>query len=312
MLKKTLLSKASIAATTLLIVFGCSKAPAPTGSSAGGASALVNKAAGKYAVSYSAAEPTSDVRQSSGEAQSDAPPVGRIVGVVKWNGPVPEPERIQVAKDAHVCAEHGAHDRLSELLIVNPSGGGVKDSIVSLFGKIENAKPLEELQHPDTLNQRACSYDPRVFVVPVGARLTLTSEDEVGHNVRMNGAADLNIAISKGGRASRRMEQAGLVKIGCDIHPWMSGYIHVVKHPYYAVTDGDGQFELTDVPAGTHQIRLWHEAWWTEDGSVAAPIVSTHSVTVRDGATTTATFEFSEPALTQTAGGKSAKATSKR
>jgi hypothetical protein len=140
----------------------------------------------------------------------------------------------------------------------------------------------------------------------------MTSEDDVGHNVRMSGAADLNIAISKGVRTSRRMEQVGVVKLGCDIHPWMSGYIHVVKHPYYAVTDSDGRFELTDIPAGTHQIRLWHEPWWTEEGKLAAPIVSTHSVTVRPGETTTATFELSDPVLTQMAKTAAAKAAAKR
>jgi len=139
-----------------------------------------------------------------------------------------------------------------------------------------------------------------VFVIPVGARLAMTSEDEVGHNVRMSGAADLNIAISKGRRTSRRMEQPGVVKLGCDIHPWMTGYVHVVKHRYYAVTDCDGRFELASVPAGEHQIRLWHEPWWTENGKLPAPISSTHPLTVRPREATTVTFELSDPAIPRT------------
>lgn len=296
---------AACAVSLMLVLAGCGKTSTPSSLPPTSAPGHGDKQAStsKCSVSFSAEElpsTASDTNRGEG-SDAEASAFGRIVGVVKWNGLVPEPERIAIAKDAHVCAEHGSHDRLSELLIVNPSGGGVKDAVISLVGKFESGKPLSELQHHDTLNQRTCSYEPRVFVVPVGARLAITSEDEVGHNVRMSGAADLNIAVSRGGRGSRRLEQAGLVRLGCDIHPWMTGFIHVVKHPYHAVTDTDGQFELTDVPVGTHQIRLWHEAWWTEAGKVADPIVVTESVTIRGGGTTRATFELIDPTQTRTA-----------
>ena len=84
-----------------------------------------------------------------------------------------------------------------------------------------------------------------------------------------------------------------------------------MRHPYYAVTDTHGQFELTDVPAGTHQISLWHEAWWTEQDKVAAPIVTTESVTVRAGETTRVTFEFSNPAQSRMAGSASSNGRTK-
>jgi len=322
-------SKYTIAFMLLVMMAGCGKSATPSGSSP--ASQAARGKTEKFAVSFSAERLASEPETGSGarasaasdRANSDEPSTlnsqpstssGRIVGVVKWNGTPPTLERVMVPKDGHVCAEHGRHDRPSEVLIINPSNGGVKDSVVHLFGKFENADAaaLAELKYPDTLNQRQCSYEPRVFVVPLGARLVMTSEDDVGHNVRMGGAADLNIAISKDVRTSRRFEQAGVVKLGCDIHPWMTGYIHVVKHPYYAVTDADGRFELSNVPPGTHEIRLWHEPWWRDDDKLGNPIAVTHSVTVRAGETTRVTFEFSEPALTQMAGGKSGKGTSKR
>ncbi len=293
----------------LALVGGCAKQPGRSGSQP-----VANREATseKFAVNFSTAVSEDGSSQRSTLDPGPLTLPGRIVGVVKWAGPLPKLDPILVNKDALVCAEHGKHDRESESLIVNATNGGLKDAVVYLFGKFEDGKPLSELKHPDTLNQRICSYEPRVFVVPVGARLSITSEDEVGHNVRMHGAADLNIVVSKGGRTSRKFEQAGLVKVGCDIHPWMTGYIHVAKQPYYAVTDTDGQFELTDVPPGEHQIKLWHEAWWPEDGRIASPIVSTHSVNVRPGESTTVTFDLSDPALTQIAKKPAASASTKR
>jgi len=52
----------------------------------------------------------------------------------------------------------------------------------------------------------------------------------------------------------------GLVKIQCEVHPWMTGYIVVTDHPYFAVTDLYGEYELSEVPPGTYQLKLWHES----------------------------------------------------
>ncbi len=49
------------------------------------------------------------------------------------------------------------------------------------------------------------------------------------------------------------------IRVGCDVHKWMSGWIVVAKHPYYAVTGKDGAFRFEDVPAGNHTVEIWHE-----------------------------------------------------
>jgi hypothetical protein len=305
-------------AAILVLLTSCSK----TGSQSENNVPLLpsaDRAAAKFHVSFrsdsltdNASARSAGVPGREAEDEHAASSFGTISGTVQWVGPLPRIDSIFVSRDSHACAEHGKHDRPPDQLVVNPSDGGVKHAVVHLIGNFDHGKPLGDLKYTDTLNQRMCSYEPRVFVVPLGAKLIATSDDDVGHNVRMSGAADLNIAISKGGRSSRRMEQPGVVKLGCDIHPWMTGSVHVVKHPYYAVTGSDGHFELTDVPAGTHQIRLWHEPWWTEDGTPAAPFASTHSVTVRAGQTIEAMFELSDPSLLRMAGNPALKATGKR
>ena len=311
--KSSLVNIAAVAVPVLALLVGCGRTTEQKDSQPAQSSPADKTP--KFAVSFSTDAPSSSPGQAKaaeGYSDNESPSFGRIVGVVKWNGPLPALDPVLVNKDTHVCAEHGRQERPSERLIVHPSNGGIKDAVLSLAGKFAHEKPLSELTSPDTLNQRKCSYEPRVFVMPVGGRLTMTSEDEVGHNVRMSGAVDLNIALSKGSRSSRRLDRPGLVQVGCDIHPWMTGYIHVVKQPYYVVTDADGRFKLTDVPVGTHQIRLWHEAWWTEQEKVAKPFVVTESVEVRASETTNVTFDCSDPVQKQLAGRASAKAGSKQ
>jgi hypothetical protein len=50
-----------------------------------------------------------------------------------------------------------------------------------------------------------------------------------------------------------------MMRLTCDVHSWMHGYIGVVAHPYFAVSGGDGAFTIANVPAGRHTIRMWHE-----------------------------------------------------
>ncbi len=76
--------------------------------------------------------------------------------------------------------------------------------------------------------------------------------------------------------------QPEIMKVGCDVHDWMSAYIVVQAHPYYAVSDANGAFELREVPAGTYKLRTWHEGIGEME----------RSVTVTAGRTTDVTFEI--------------------
>jgi len=75
-----------------------------------------------------------------------------------------------------------------------------------------------------------------------------------------------------------------MFKIKCDVHPWMSTYVAVMSHPFFAVTGTDGKFSIKNVPAGTYEVEVWHEKLKTK----------TMSVTVGDG-DAKADFAFSAP-----------------
>jgi hypothetical protein len=61
---------------------------------------------------------------------------------------------------------------------------------------------------------------------------------------------------------SRDMAAPGVVTLKCNGgHTWMNAEMMVVTHPYYAVTDESGKFELTNVPPGQYELVAWHEGW---------------------------------------------------
>ena len=97
-----------------------------------------------------------------------------------------------------------------------------------------------------SLNQKQCRYEPHILLVPQAATLAMKSSDHVLHTVHMDGAASFNVAFPFTDRiVTRDMNVPGLVNLRCNGgHVWMNAELLVVPHPYYAVTDEDGKFEL--------------------------------------------------------------------
>jgi hypothetical protein len=98
----------------------------------------------------------------------------------------------------------------------------------------------------------------------VGGKVAAANSDPVLHTTSLAFAADgkaiANVALpGAGARIERSLRRAGLVSVRCDTHEWMQGWLHVFEHPYATITDASGAFTLTDVPAGTHELRAWHE-----------------------------------------------------
>jgi hypothetical protein len=114
-----------------------------------------------------------------------------------------------------------------------------------------------------SLDQKHCRYEPHILLVPQTAELAMKSSDAVLHTVHMDGAASFNLPFPFTDRVNARvMNTAGLVNLRCNGgHVWMNAEMMVVSHPYYAVTDQNGRFELTDVPPGNYEVVAWHEGW---------------------------------------------------
>ncbi len=161
-----------------------------------------------------------------------------------------------VTKDHGTCG----HSKKSEELIVG-RGGALANAVVYL-DKIAAGKPAAP--GAVALDQVGCTYAPHVQAAVRGSSIELRSSDPILHNVHGALAGkDLlfNVAMPmKGQKIKKKLKKAGLVQITCDAgHTWMRAYVQVFDHPYFAVTGADGSFKLTDVPAGTYDLVVWHE-----------------------------------------------------
>jgi hypothetical protein len=186
---------------------------------------------------------------------------GTIKGTVKWQGPVPHLVASEINKDPEVCDPLGQKHRDLERLLVSPNGG-VANTVVFLRN-INRGKAMDLPMQRRTLNQKNCRYEPHVLLVPMQATLTVKSSDPLLHTVHMSGSADYNLPFTaQGQEITRPMPRDGVVSLRCNAgHVWMNGEMIVAKHPYYSVTDENGNFELTDVPPGNYEIVAWHEGW---------------------------------------------------
>lgn len=186
---------------------------------------------------------------------------GKIVGTVRWSGPMPHLNRIAISKDPEVCdpEQHKTVDL--ERLIIGP-GGGVANTVVFLQD-ISRGKAMDLPEPRRHLDQKHCRYEPHILLVPRNAVLQMKSSDATLHTLHMEGAASYNLPFPFVDRViERTMSEAGLVTLRCNGgHTWMNAEMVVAPHPYYAVTDESGHFALSDVPPGTYTLVAWHEGW---------------------------------------------------
>ena len=186
---------------------------------------------------------------------------GTVSGTVKWSGPVPHSLILPITKDPDICDPDSHKTADLDRLVIGPQGG-VANTVVYLKN-ITSGKALELPEQRRHLDQRRCHYIPHILLVPQNGNLDMMSSDATLHTIHMEGAATFNLPFPFTNRiTSRTMSTPGLVHLRCNGgHVWMNAEMMVASHPYYAVTDESGRFELTDVPPGTYEIEAWHEGW---------------------------------------------------
>jgi plastocyanin len=181
---------------------------------------------------------------------------GTIVGEVKYAGAPPPPEKVEVTKDANVC---GSEAKVSPALVVGPDKG-IKD-VVAFLPEIQKGKALGKLDKPPVLDQKNCEYHPYAQIFPVNTTLEITNSDDVLHNIKTKGGGktSFNMAQPKFKRKlTYDFKNPEIVQIECNVHGWMNAILVVEDNPYYALTDANGSFKITDVPPGKYTIKVWH------------------------------------------------------
>jgi plastocyanin len=186
-----------------------------------------------------------------------------IRGAVKVQGQLPKLPPLQISKYKEVC-----RDVPNETLIVGPSQG-LRYAVVTLEGIAKGKAVEREVQHE--LDNVKCRFAPHVQAASVGQFVLLKNTDPILHTAHayfVSGQPHFNVGLYPGRTSRKPLVTPGVVKILCEVHPWMSAYIIVTEHPYHAVTDTYGEYLISDVPAGSYRLRAWHESLGTEENSV--------------------------------------------
>ncbi len=202
-----------------------------------------------------ASAPVAAPKNSAAEAPSEDVPsensgTANVSGRVSLKGEMPPPRKLSITKDPEVC---GAVDTIKDVEGVE---GGVANVVIEIKGVKGDDWKYEDPADGYEIRQKNCQFAPSLVVIPLGKDIHVYNDDPVGHNVN-TGA--WNLTQPPGPKPIiKPMESKLPVKIVCNIHSWMEGWIYPVKNPYFAVTDTKGEFNIAGVPPGKYRVNIWH------------------------------------------------------
>jgi hypothetical protein len=219
--------------------------------------ALVAVGALALALAGCSEEPATQTPAASPPAstQTDATPAppansGTIEVRVTYAG-APVVETISVNKDVEQC---GTEARIEKVAVGDDNG--LAWAVVSVAG-LEGPPTARTPQ----LDQRGCQFQPHVVAMQPG-ELEIRNSDGVLHNIHTYSEA--NEAINKAQPKFKKVmtesfTKPEMIRVTCDVHSWMNGWIAVLPHPYFGVTDARGVTRVEGVPPGAHTVEVWHE-----------------------------------------------------
>ena len=209
-------------------------------------------------------------------------PAGTIRGHVQLSGELPGNPIIRMGVDP-LCARLAEGKQLVQETVVTSPDKSLANVFVRLVGDFPEMPIPEE---PVVIDQVDCIFTPRVVGVRAGQLVQIRNSDPLLHNLNTQTSTTNRFNVGQPVQGMvyevRLAEEEGMLRIRCDLHRWMTEYVGVVPHSFFAVTDVSGTFTLDDVPAGTHAIEVWHEEYG----------VLTASVTVEAGAVAEADFTY--------------------
>ena len=183
---------------------------------------------------------------------------GSISGSIKYDGKAPAAKKLAVSKDVNVCA---VDEKFSEELVVSAEGG-IQNVFVQVLGaKGEVVIPKER----PSVVQKGCQFIPHIQVIPAGSRVNIMNEDGIAHNLHT--LSEKNPAFNRlqPGVKKRMITRKNdllipeIIPLKCDLHGWMQAWIVVTDHPYHAISDPEGSFQISGIPPGTYTVQFWHE-----------------------------------------------------
>lgn len=211
-----------------------------------------------------------------------------VTGRVVWRDSGPAALPVVVNTDKEHCLSKGALE--PDDVIVNKKNFGLKNVWVYLRpddddrdAKFKPAEIHANFANPKSkehdVDQPCCQFVPRVLAVRVGDTVKFKNSSPIPHNVKYTANASIpefNVTMPSGQTHTTPAYKADRIPntFECNVHPWMKGQVLVFDHPYYAVTDADGNFEIKNAPVGKFRIVYRHERGYHKgkDGNKGFPV----------------------------------------
>jgi hypothetical protein len=225
---------------------------------------------------------------------------GTVKGKITYkdDAKLPDNPEVTVTTDKAFCLKDKGKI-LRDEWVVNKKNRGIKNVIVWLSDenpkKAPNPvwdKPIHEkfktVPAKLEIDQPVCTFRPRIITLREGTVLWFKNSATVSHNVKIDGGSlgpQINTAIPPGKALEIGSIKARMLptEVACTIHPWMKSWLVSFKHPYYAVTDENGEFQIKDAPPGKYRLQIWHEGYgFVQKGKDDRGVI----ITIRDGKTT--------------------------
>jgi hypothetical protein len=224
--------------------------------------------------SAAAAGPASLILAASAVGQGQT---GTIKGRLVWGDEkIPEIKELvskgqSDTKDSEVCATSPIKSRE---LVVDPKTKGVSYGMAYLVkpkgDRTEQVKALLAKSPEVVVDQKNCEFVPYVLPFHKEQKLVFKSSDPVGHNVHITGFNNTGVNTMMAPNTKLPIPdlvaESRPIKLQCDIHSWMTGYLLILDHPFFATTAADGSFEIKDVPAGAQNLIVWHHTGYANPG----------------------------------------------
>lgn len=193
--------------------------------------------------------------------------------IVFGDDTIPERQPIDMGRfkvDADACLKR--FPLLREDWVVNKDNKGVRWTFVWLAQepilrreKLAIHDDLKKAPETEVVIDTPCyAFVPHAVALREGQVLVIQQSGDIRHNVNVQGldvaeAGRLLDDPSKPQRVKLRSSPQPM-KLGCNVHPWMIGIVRVFDHPYFAITDESGRFEIKQAPAGKYRLMVWHES----------------------------------------------------
>jgi len=223
----------------------------------------------------------------TGQAQTVS---GEITGNVSFKG-APPPE-VKITLDA-TCGKLHTMPVTTRHYVVG-ADGRLANVFVYIKRGLEGRRFALPKETP-VLDLIDCFFEPYVVGVMTSQKFKVKNSDSLLHNIsstpKVTGNKEENKALpGKGETEFIFRKQEILVRFKCDVHPWEFAYVGVVEHPFFAVTDKEGRFIISNVPPGDYVLEAYHLKTHGVNPGL------TQQVSVRTGEAAVADFTLELPA----------------